>query len=355
MSRNWHASKSNDVMLKDVQKANHSKNPSSFSDSKQFVCSTCQKCVFNANHDPCITKFLNEVNSQAKVQSYKIRNSNKPIEPKCHSQKADRKIITGHNFSPNKSFAVYEKTSPRSCLSWKPTGIIFNIVGLRWVPTGKIFTYSTTKYKLDFAQIILFIVIGSLIVSVDLSRLAITLNRNQAKEVDNNSKELKEKIEALNEELVIERQTRGAAEATLEHLRAENTKADAKSQELEAKLAKELRRSLEPKENAIETLQQSLLEKEQGYLCLILYGVDTIRFEDTRSCDYIETTGCYNLFGISKSTTTTGFVDVKCYLNTRLNAPSSWLVLPLEISVASLFVNAADDASNSILLAASFV
>ncbi|GKB26875.1 hypothetical protein Tco_0866276, partial [Tanacetum coccineum] len=110
-------------------------------------------------------------------------------------------------------------------------------------------------------------------------------------------------IEALNEELVIERQTQGAAEATLEHLRAEYIEADAKSQELEAKLAEaqknleqqvkerdeknseldsklnrlhkrakqqiqednieERRRSMEPKENAIETLQQSLLEKEQ--------------------------------------------------------------------------------------------
>ncbi|GJX14465.1 hypothetical protein Tco_0206223 [Tanacetum coccineum] len=105
-----------------------------------------------------------------------------------------------------------------------------------------------------------------------------------------NSKELKDNIEALNEELVIERQTRGAVEATLKHLRAEYIEADAKSQELKAKLAEgscmhlvlfviftliislsfrlrdnieELRRSMEPKENAIETLQQSLLEKEQ--------------------------------------------------------------------------------------------
>nr|GEV89964.1 protein GRIP [Tanacetum cinerariifolium] len=60
-----------------------------------------------------------------------------------------------------------------------------------------------------------------------------------AKEVDNNSKELKDKIEALNEELVIERQTRSAAEASLEHLHA-----DAKSQELEAKLA-EAQKNLE--------------------------------------------------------------------------------------------------------------
>ncbi|GJT64745.1 hypothetical protein Tco_1016225 [Tanacetum coccineum] len=35
--------------------------------------------------------------------------------------------------------------TPRSCLRWNTTGRIFKTVGLRWVPTGKIFTFSTTK------------------------------------------------------------------------------------------------------------------------------------------------------------------------------------------------------------------
>nr|GEU51987.1 retrovirus-related Pol polyprotein from transposon TNT 1-94 [Tanacetum cinerariifolium] len=33
----------------------------------------------------------------------------------------------------------------RSCLRWKPTSKIFKTVGLRWVPTGRILTSSTTK------------------------------------------------------------------------------------------------------------------------------------------------------------------------------------------------------------------
>ncbi|GJZ52244.1 hypothetical protein Tco_0606759, partial [Tanacetum coccineum] len=57
-SRNWPASKSCEETLKAMQKADHSRNPSSFSNFKHFVCSTCQKCIFNANHDACITKFL---------------------------------------------------------------------------------------------------------------------------------------------------------------------------------------------------------------------------------------------------------------------------------------------------------
>ncbi|GJU01221.1 hypothetical protein Tco_1111559 [Tanacetum coccineum] len=40
-------------------------------------------------------------------------------------------ISTGHRFSPNKTSAVYEKTSPRS--------------GLRWIPIGKLFASCTSK------------------------------------------------------------------------------------------------------------------------------------------------------------------------------------------------------------------
>ncbi|GJY19550.1 gag-pol polyprotein [Tanacetum coccineum] len=97
---------------------NHSRNSSSFSDSKHFVCSTCHKCVFNANHDNCITKFLKEVDSRAKVQSPKTRNKNKPVEPKSHTQKPGRQIAIGQRFSPKKSFVI---------------------------PTGKMFTDNTTK------------------------------------------------------------------------------------------------------------------------------------------------------------------------------------------------------------------
>ncbi|GJR82753.1 hypothetical protein Tco_0153538 [Tanacetum coccineum] len=113
-TRSLPVSNSSCVTITDVPKADHSKSSSSFSDSKNFVCSTCHKCVFNANHDACITKLLKE-------------------------------IFTGHRFSPNKTSAVYEKTSPRFDLRWKPTGRIFKSLGLRWIPTGKLFDSCTSK------------------------------------------------------------------------------------------------------------------------------------------------------------------------------------------------------------------
>ncbi|GJY39491.1 hypothetical protein Tco_0425855 [Tanacetum coccineum] len=145
-SRSLPVSKSTRVTITAVPKADHSKSSSSFSDSKQFVCSTCHKCVFNANHDACITKLLKEVNSRAKVPSNKTTNRNKPVEQIRIAKKPERQIPTGHRFSIKQTSAVHEKTMTlRSCLRWKPTGKIFRTVGLRWVPTGKIFTPSTTK------------------------------------------------------------------------------------------------------------------------------------------------------------------------------------------------------------------
>ncbi|GJX50530.1 hypothetical protein Tco_0277375 [Tanacetum coccineum] len=124
--------KSSCVTITALPKADHSKSSSSFSDSKNFVCSTCHKCVFNANHDACITKLLKEVDSHAKIQSQKSRNNNKPIDQKSYTQTPGRQIFTRHRFSPNKTSAVYEKTSHRYDLRWKSMGRIFKSVVLSW-------------------------------------------------------------------------------------------------------------------------------------------------------------------------------------------------------------------------------
>nr|GEY25050.1 hypothetical protein [Tanacetum cinerariifolium] len=145
-SRNWPASKSSLVTTKTVPIAKHSRNSRNFSNTKHFVCSTCQNCVFNANHDSCVMKFLNEVNSHAKVPSNKTMNRNKHIEQTSFAKKPKRQILKGHRFSIKKTSNVHEKTmNPRSCHRWKSTGKIFKTVGLRWVSTRKIFTSSTTK------------------------------------------------------------------------------------------------------------------------------------------------------------------------------------------------------------------
>nr|GEZ66782.1 retrovirus-related Pol polyprotein from transposon TNT 1-94 [Tanacetum cinerariifolium] len=145
-SRNWPTSKNSFVTTKTMPIAEHSRNFRNFFDSKHFVCSSCQKCVFSENHDSYVTKFLKEVNSRAKVPSNKTSKRNKPVEQISVPNEQERQITTGHRFSIQKTSVVQKKTmTPRSCLRWKPTGKIFKTVGLRWVPNGRILTSSTTK------------------------------------------------------------------------------------------------------------------------------------------------------------------------------------------------------------------
>nr|GEX19738.1 putative reverse transcriptase domain-containing protein [Tanacetum cinerariifolium] len=123
-SRNWPASKSSFARTKTVPIAKHPR---------------------NSRNDSCVTQFLNEVNSRAKVSSNKTMNRN-PIEKISVPNKQERQIPTRHRFLIQKTSVVQKKTmTPRSCLSWKPTGKIFKTVCLRWVPTGKIFASSLTK------------------------------------------------------------------------------------------------------------------------------------------------------------------------------------------------------------------
>nr|GEW07664.1 Gag-Pol polyprotein [Tanacetum cinerariifolium] len=56
-----------------------------------------EKCVFSANHDSCVTKFLKEVNSRAKVPSNKTPKRNKPVEQIRVPNEQERQIPTGHS------------------------------------------------------------------------------------------------------------------------------------------------------------------------------------------------------------------------------------------------------------------
>ncbi|GJY72504.1 hypothetical protein Tco_0476207 [Tanacetum coccineum] len=150
-TRSLPVSKSSYVTKAVVPIADRSKNSNSFSDSKHFGCSICHKCVFDANHNACITKLLKEVNSCSKIQSNKTKNNKKLVDQKSRIFKSvglrwiPTKIFTRHRFSPNKTFAVYKKTSLRSYLRWKPTGRIFKSVGLGWILIRKLFDSCTSK------------------------------------------------------------------------------------------------------------------------------------------------------------------------------------------------------------------
>nr|GEU46817.1 hypothetical protein [Tanacetum cinerariifolium] len=140
---NWPPSMSSRVSNRTVNIVEPSRNQKTFLKSKDLACPTRKKCIYSANHDKCILKYLSKVHSRASAQkkdaqSHKTTKRYMTVEKKCDSKKHDRQILIGQNFSPNKSSPVYLKTtSPRSGLTWKPTGRIFTQVGLKWIPIKK--------------------------------------------------------------------------------------------------------------------------------------------------------------------------------------------------------------------------
>nr|GEZ15122.1 hypothetical protein [Tanacetum cinerariifolium] len=101
--RNWPPFMSSRVSNRTINLAEPPRNQNLFLKSKDLACPACKKCIYSANHDECILKYLS-------------------------------KIPIGQKFSPNKSSTVYLKTTPsRSSLTWKPTGRMFTQVGLKWI------------------------------------------------------------------------------------------------------------------------------------------------------------------------------------------------------------------------------
>ncbi|GJV98435.1 putative ribonuclease H-like domain-containing protein [Tanacetum coccineum] len=111
--RNWPPSMSSRVTNKVVHIAEKPRNQKPFLKSKDLACPTCRKCIYSANHDECILKYLLK---------------------KSDCKKHDRHIPIGQKFSPNKPSTVYLKTTPpRFGLTWKPTDRIFTHVGFKWI------------------------------------------------------------------------------------------------------------------------------------------------------------------------------------------------------------------------------
>ncbi|GKA54721.1 hypothetical protein Tco_0753670, partial [Tanacetum coccineum] len=141
--RNWPPSMSIRVSNRTDNIAELPRNQTPFLKSKDLACPTCKQCIFSANHNECILKYISELNSRASAQkkhpqSHKTTKRYIPIEKKSDSKNHVRQILIGQRFSPNKSSNVYLKTTPpRSGLTWKPTGRIFTQVSLKWIPIRK--------------------------------------------------------------------------------------------------------------------------------------------------------------------------------------------------------------------------
>nr|GEU67265.1 putative reverse transcriptase domain-containing protein [Tanacetum cinerariifolium] len=82
------------------------------------VCATCGKCVFNSNHDACVSKFLNDVNAKTKKPKVVPNSTRKPKSQanKYVATPPKKTVASKSTIQKSKSYyrMLYEKTKTSS-------------------------------------------------------------------------------------------------------------------------------------------------------------------------------------------------------------------------------------------------
>ncbi|GJW06136.1 retrovirus-related pol polyprotein from transposon TNT 1-94 [Tanacetum coccineum] len=132
------------------------------------VCATCGKCVFNSNHDACVSKFLNDVNARTKKPHVVPISSRKPKSQANKSVATPHKKTVASESTTTNSKSYYRMLYKKTSKAWKWWIAQQCPSAYKWVPktknkwVPKVRNESVTK-KVSFAidnivQLILFIV-----------------------------------------------------------------------------------------------------------------------------------------------------------------------------------------------------
>ncbi|GKE96753.1 hypothetical protein Tco_1581608 [Tanacetum coccineum] len=83
------------------------------------ACATCGKCVFNSNHDACVSKYLNDVNARTKKPKVV------PISTRKLKSQANKSVATPHKktvaleSTTQKSKSYYRMLYEKTSKAWK--------------------------------------------------------------------------------------------------------------------------------------------------------------------------------------------------------------------------------------------
>ncbi|GJT08094.1 hypothetical protein Tco_0842556 [Tanacetum coccineum] len=101
------------------------------------VCATCGKCVFNSNHDACVTKFLNDVNARTKKPKVVPISTRKPKSQANKSVATYRKKTVASESTITKSKSYYRMLYEKTNKEWKWWIAQQCPSGYKWVPKTK--------------------------------------------------------------------------------------------------------------------------------------------------------------------------------------------------------------------------
>ncbi|GKB11340.1 retrovirus-related pol polyprotein from transposon TNT 1-94 [Tanacetum coccineum] len=96
------------------------------------VCATCGKCVFNLNHDACVSKFLNDVNARTKKPNVVPISTRKPKSQANKSVATPHKKTVASESTTTNSKSYYKMLYKKTSKAWK-----WWIAAYSWVPKTK--------------------------------------------------------------------------------------------------------------------------------------------------------------------------------------------------------------------------
>ncbi|GJX04581.1 hypothetical protein Tco_0190497 [Tanacetum coccineum] len=98
-------------------------------EKSKVVCATCKQRLINVNHDECVFKYANGMNSQKKNQNAKVLNT--------ANQKKHKAIVKKYKKLGSKERRTSPRPSkPRTCIRWLPTGRIVYLCGKITAPSN---------------------------------------------------------------------------------------------------------------------------------------------------------------------------------------------------------------------------
>ncbi|GJX24302.1 retrovirus-related pol polyprotein from transposon TNT 1-94 [Tanacetum coccineum] len=101
------------------------------------VCATCGKCVFNSNHDVCVSKFLNDMNARTKKPKVVPIRTRKPKIQANKSVATTHKKIVASESTIQKYKSYYRMLYGKTSKAWKWWIEKQCPSGYKWVPKTK--------------------------------------------------------------------------------------------------------------------------------------------------------------------------------------------------------------------------
>ncbi|GJT05230.1 hypothetical protein Tco_0839692 [Tanacetum coccineum] len=109
----------------------------SITSNANVVCATCGKCMFNSNHNTCVSKFIHDVNARSKKPKAVPISTRKPKSQATKPVATPLKKTVASESTIQKSMSYYRMLYEKTSKAWKWWIAQQCPSGYKWIPKTK--------------------------------------------------------------------------------------------------------------------------------------------------------------------------------------------------------------------------